>query len=64
MVYLALLKLDGVPLYSKTLANEMKKMVNKDCWHSVIARQSGTPVTRAGASTAVVASIGENGCKL
>ena len=61
-------KLDGVPLYSKTLADEMRKLVKDDEAISMpeitkrllkcaeIADQIAT-----GASTAVVASIGEDG---
>ena len=61
-------KLDGVPLYSKTLATEMKKRCQQDRGLSVqdmqkflqesreIADQSST-----GASTALVASITEDG---
>jgi protein phosphatase PTC7 len=61
-------KLDGVPLYSKTLALEMKKRVPKDDSLSIqqmtklllecaeIADESAT-----GASTAIVASIGTDG---
>lgn len=61
-------KLDGVPLYSKTLANEMKKLVKEEEALSMpeltkrmlkcaeIADQIAT-----GASTAVVASIGQDG---
>lgn len=60
-------KLDGVPLYSRTLANEMKKMVGTE---GVTIQDMTTYLTNAaayadgaatGASTAVVASIGENG---
>ncbi len=60
-------KLDGVPLYSRTLADEMKKYVSKD---SISIQQITKLLTDAadyadesatGASTAVVASIGENG---
>ncbi|KAG7361358.1 WW domain containing protein [Nitzschia inconspicua] len=60
-------KLDGVPLYSRTLANEMKKMVGTD---GVTIQDMTTYLTSAaayadgaatGASTAVIASIGENG---
>lgn len=61
-------KLDGVPLYSKTMADEMKKLVKDNEALSIpeltkrmlqcaeIADQIAT-----GASTAVVASIGEDG---
>jgi protein phosphatase PTC7 len=60
-------KIDGVPLYSRTLANEMKKMVGTE---GVTIQDMTTYLTNAaayadgaatGASTAVVASIGENG---
>ncbi len=60
-------KLDGVPLYSRTLANEMKRMVGNN---GVTVQEMTTYMTNAaayadgaatGASTAVVASIGENG---
>lgn len=60
-------KLDGVPLYSRTLANEMKKSIGKD---SISIQEMTKLLTDAadfaddsatGASTAVVASIGENG---
>jgi protein phosphatase PTC7 len=60
-------KLDGVPLYSRTLANEMKKGVGKES----VSIQEITRLLKdaadvaddsaTGASTAVVASIGENG---
>jgi protein phosphatase PTC7 len=60
-------KLNGVPLYSRTLADEMKKVIGTDGLTipeitklltdaANIADDSAT-----GASTAVVASIGENG---
>ena len=60
-------KLDGVPLYSRTLADEMKKVIGTDGLSipeitkiltdaANVADDSAT-----GASTAVVASIGENG---
>jgi protein phosphatase PTC7 len=60
-------KLDGVPLYSRTLATEMKKAVGKE---SISIQEMTKLLTAAadyaddsatGASTAVVASIGENG---
>lgn len=60
-------KLDGVPLYSRTLADEMKKSLSKD---SISIQEITKLLTDAadyaddsatGASTAVVASIGENG---
>lgn len=60
-------KLDGVPLYSRTLAEEMKKSLTKD---SITIQEITKLLTDAadfaddsatGASTAVVASIGENG---
>jgi protein phosphatase PTC7 len=60
-------KLDGVPLYSRTLASEMKKMVGNS---GVTVQEMTAYMTNAaayadgaatGASTAVVASIGENG---
>jgi protein phosphatase PTC7 len=60
-------KLDGVPLYSRTLADEMKRMVNRD---GISVQDMTKFLTEAaeyadssatGASTAVVASIGENG---
>jgi protein phosphatase PTC7 len=60
-------KLEGVPLYSRTLANEMQKMVGTE---GVTIQELTTYLTNAalyaddaatGASTAVVASIGENG---
>lgn len=60
-------KLDGVPLYSRTLAEEMKKYVDKES----VSIQEITRLLKdaadfadeaaTGASTAVVASIGENG---
>jgi protein phosphatase PTC7 len=60
-------KLDGVPLYSKTLAQEMTRMVGKDSisiaemtlFLSEAANYADSCAT--GASTAVVASISENG---
>lgn len=60
-------KLDGVPLYSRTLANEMKKKVGNE---GISVQEMTKYLTEAadvadafatGASTAVVASIGENG---
>jgi protein phosphatase PTC7 len=60
-------KLDGVPLYSVTLAQEMKKMVGN---RGLSVAEMSLYLTEAaefadicatGASTAVVASIGENG---
>ena len=60
-------KLDGVPLYSKTLAREMKKMIGTDglsisemtLYLTEAAEYADERAT--GASTAVVGSIGENG---
>ena len=60
-------KLDGVPLYSKTLAQEMTRMVGKDSisiaemtlFLSEAANYADSCAT--GASTAVVASISETG---
>lgn len=60
-------KMDGVPLYSRTLANEMKKAVGNDgCSIQEMTRHLTNAALYAdgaatGASTAVVASIGENG---
>jgi protein phosphatase PTC7 len=60
-------KLDGVPLYSRTLANEMKKMCGTggETVHDMTAYLSSAASyadgAATGASTAVVASIGENG---
>jgi protein phosphatase PTC7 len=60
-------KKDGVPLYSRTLANEMKKRVGNE---GLNVQEMTKFLTEAadvadafatGASTAVVASIGENG---
>jgi protein phosphatase PTC7 len=60
-------KLDGVPLYSRTLADEMKKVIGTD---GMSIQEITKILTNAanfaddsatGASTAVVASIGENG---
>jgi protein phosphatase PTC7 len=62
-------KLDGIPLYSKTLANEMKRLIPNDKTAlstpdltrllSQCAETANQIAT--GASTAVVASIGEDG---
>lgn len=60
-------KLDGVPLYSRTLANEMKKRVGNDGLNvqemtKFLTESADVADAYAtGASTAVVASIGENG---
>jgi len=60
-------KLDGVPLYSRTLANEMKKALGKDgvsvqdLTKMLTAAADFADDVATGASTAVVASIGENG---
>jgi protein phosphatase PTC7 len=60
-------KLDGVPLYSRTLASEMKKMVSdngdtvQDLTAYLATAASYADSAATGASTAVVASIGENG---
>ena len=60
-------KLDGVPLYSITLAQEMKKMVGNQglsvAEMSLYLTEAAefADVCSTGASTAVVASIGENG---
>ena len=60
-------KLDGVPLYSRTLANEMKKMCGtsgetvQDMTTYMASAASYADDSATGASTAVVASIGENG---
>ncbi|KAL3907787.1 MAG: hypothetical protein SGILL_008731 [Bacillariaceae sp.] len=60
-------KLDGVPLYSRTLANEMKKMVGtegvtvQDMTSYLTSAAAYADGAATGASTAVVASIGENG---
>jgi protein phosphatase PTC7 len=60
-------KLDGVPLYSRTLANEMKKMVGaegvtvQDMTNYLTTAAAYADGAATGASTAVVASIGENG---
>ena len=60
-------KTDGVPLYSRTLAQEMKKMVGTEgltvqqmtAYMNDAANYADTSAT--GASTAIVASIGDNG---
>merc|ERR1712003_590201 len=58
-------KLDGVPLYSRTLANEMKKMVGlngvtvQDMTAFLTTASSYADGAATGASTAVVASVGE-----
>lgn len=60
-------KLDGVPLYSRTLANEMKKQCGtsgetvQDMTAYLTSAASYADGAATGASTAVVASIGENG---
>ena len=60
-------KLDGVPLYSRTLADEMKKAAGKESMtvaemtKSLTAAADYADQGATGASTAVVASIGENG---
>jgi len=60
-------KLDGVPLYSRTLANEMKNMIGingitvQDMTAYLATAASYADGAATGASTAVVASIGENG---
>jgi protein phosphatase PTC7 len=60
-------KLDGVPLYSVTLAQEMKKMVGNQGLSvaeiSLYLTEAAefADICATGASTAVVASIGENG---
>lgn len=60
-------KKDGLPLYSKTLANEMKKSVGKDgisirdMTNYLADAANYADAAATGASTAVVASIGENG---
>lgn len=60
-------KLDGVPLYSRTLANEMKKQCGisgetvQDMTRYLTSAASYADDTATGASTAVVASIGDNG---
>jgi protein phosphatase PTC7 len=62
-------KLDGIPLYSKTLANEMKKLIPNDQTAlsspdltRILAQCAETADQIAtGASTAVVASIGHDG---
>jgi protein phosphatase PTC7 len=62
-------KLDGVPLYSKTLANEMKKLIPND--ETALSTPDLTRILSqcaetanqisTGASTAIVASIGNDG---
>jgi len=60
-------KLDGVPLYSRTLASEMKRQCGtsvetiKDMTAYLTSAASYADDAATGASTAVVASIGENG---
>lgn len=60
-------KLDGVPLYSRTLANEMKKQCGvggetvQDMTKYLTNAASYADGAATGASTAVVASIGEDG---
>lgn len=61
-------KMDGVPLYSKTLASEMKKQIREDKGLSVQDMQKYLEVAReiadkksTGASTALIASITEDG---
>eukprot|EP00980_Cylindrotheca_fusiformis_P031303 scaffold26139_cov215-Cylindrotheca_fusiformis.AAC.1 len=60
-------KLDGVPLYSRTLANEMKKRVGneglnvQEMTKFLTESADVADAFATGASTAVVASIGENG---
>jgi protein phosphatase PTC7 len=60
-------KLDGVPLYSKTLAKEMKKAVGSDGLRMADITKCLTAAAEfadkraTGASTAIVASIGEDG---
>mmetsp|Transcript_854 Transcript_854/g.1776 ORF Transcript_854/g.1776 Transcript_854/m.1776 type:complete len:520 (+) Transcript_854:93-1652(+) len=60
-------KLDGVPLYSRTLANEMKKQCGtngetvQDMTTYLTSAASYADGAATGASTAVVASIGQNG---
>ncbi len=60
-------KLDGVPLYSRTLANEMKKQCGVggetvlDMTKYLTNAASYADGAATGASTAVVASIGEDG---
>mmetsp|Transcript_6329 Transcript_6329/g.13093 ORF Transcript_6329/g.13093 Transcript_6329/m.13093 type:complete len:529 (+) Transcript_6329:224-1810(+) len=60
-------KLDGVPLYSRTLASEMRKMCGtsgetvQDMTTYLTSAASYADGAATGASTAVVASIGENG---
>ena len=62
-------KLDGIPLYSKTLANEMKRLIPND--KTALSTPDLTRILSqcaetanqiaTGASTAVVASIGDDG---
>lgn len=60
-------KLDGIPLYSRTLANEMKKQCGtsgetvQNMTTYLTAAASYADGAATGASTAVVASVGENG---
>lgn len=60
-------KLDGVPLYSRTLASEMKKQCGtsgetvQDMTTYLTSAASYADGAATGASTAVVASIGDNG---
>lgn len=60
-------KLDGVPLYSRTLASEMKKQCGlsgetvQDMTKYLTSAASYADGAATGASTAVVASIGEDG---
>lgn len=60
-------KVDGVPLYSRTLAEEMKKAVGReglsvpDITKLLTDAANFADDSATGASTAVVASIGENG---
>ena len=60
-------KLEGVPLYSRTLADEMKKQCGmsgetvQDMTDYLANAASYADSAATGASTAVVASIGENG---
>eukprot|EP00591_Stephanopyxis_turris_P006154 CAMPEP_0195524606 /NCGR_PEP_ID=MMETSP0794_2-20130614/24526_1 /TAXON_ID=515487 /ORGANISM="Stephanopyxis turris, Strain CCMP 815" /LENGTH=514 /DNA_ID=CAMNT_0040654859 /DNA_START=121 /DNA_END=1662 /DNA_ORIENTATION=+ len=60
-------KIDGIPLYSKTLAQEMKRNVGMDgltCEEmsdALLAAAEFADVGATGASTATVASIGEDG---
>ena len=60
-------KLDGVPLYSKTLATEMKKLVSdeginaKDLTARLTDAAEKADRTSTGASTAIVGSISDDG---